>query len=81
MKRCSYLADTLHKEVAIPIVVFFLLSIYDIDKAILQINGICHVFTKTAESFHSSLYVTTDSPCFSLLCYDIFCQNYNITKL
>ena len=31
MKRCSYLADTLHEEVAIPIVVFFLLSIYDID--------------------------------------------------
>ena len=85
MKRCSYLADTLHKEVSIPIVVFFSLSIYDFDWAILQINEICHVFTKTAESLHCSLCLTTVSFCFSLLCYGIFChktiisQNYKST--
>ena len=80
MKRCFYLADTLHKEVAIPIVVFFCEVFMTLIRLFCQHYEVCNVFTKIAESVHRSLYVTTVSPCFSLPCYDNFCHKTIISQ-
>ena len=85
MKRCSYLADILHKKLPSLLWYFFCQVFMTLIRLFCKQMKSAMFFTKTAESLHCSLYVTTVRPCFSLLCYDNFChktiisQNYKST--